>query len=114
MDERYLLACAIYVEPNPARAGLAKQPEDWPWSSAKARIDGKDDIPVSTKPLLEIVGKKWRDFLKADAPDSEMKLFGKHERTGRPLGVDSFVEKMERLLNRKLKPQKPGPKTKDK
>ena len=114
MDERYLLACARYVEPNPARAGLAKQPEDWPWSSAKAHIDGKDDILVSTKPLLEIVGKKWRDFLKADALDSEMKLFGKHERTGRPLDVDSFVEKMERLLNRKLKPQKPGPKTKDK
>ena len=84
MDERYLLACARYVEPNPARAGLAKQPEDWPWSSEKAHIDGKDDIPVSTKPLLEIVGKKWRAFLKADAPDSEMKLFGKHEPTGSP------------------------------
>ena len=41
-------------------------------------------------------------------------LLKKHERTGRPLGADSFIEKMELLLDRKLKPKKPGPKKKDK
>ena len=41
-------------------------------------------------------------------------LFRKHERTGRLLGVDSFIAPMELLLGRKLKPQKPGPKKKDK
>ena len=39
--------------------------------------------------------------------------FRKHERTGRPLGVDFFIGTMELLLGRKLKPQKPGPKKKD-
>ena len=32
--------------------------------------------------------------------------------TGRPLGDVNFIEKMEVLLDRKLKPQKPGPKKK--
>jgi len=41
-------------------------------------------------------------------------LFRKHERTGRPLGFDSFIATMELLLGRKLKPKKPGPKNKDK
>jgi len=41
-------------------------------------------------------------------------LFRKHERTGQPLGVDSFIATMELLLGRKLKPQKPRPKKKDK
>ena len=41
-------------------------------------------------------------------------LFRKHERTGRLLGVDSFIAPMEFLLGRKLKPKKPGPKNKDK
>ena len=51
----------------------------------------------------------------ADFPQIfEIELFRKHERTGRPLGMDSFIEKMERLLGRKLKPEKPGPKKKDK
>jgi hypothetical protein len=31
---------------------------------------------------------------------------------GRPLGDAIFIEKMEVLLDRKLKPQKPGPKKK--
>ncbi|WP_246556012.1 transposase [Desulfonema magnum] len=29
MDEKYLLACARYVELNPVRSGLAKKPEEW-------------------------------------------------------------------------------------
>jgi len=36
----------------------------------------------------------------------------KHEQTGRPLGSDNFVVKMERILDRILRPQKPGPKAK--
>ena len=41
-------------------------------------------------------------------------LSQKHERTGRPLGTDSFIEKTELLWHRKLKPKNPGPKKKDK
>jgi len=114
MDERYLFSCTRYVELNPVRAGLVKKPEDWRWSSAVPHIEGKDDNLVKTNPLLEMVNKPWEKFLAFDAANPEMELFRKHERTGRPLGMEPFVEKMELLLNRKLKPQKPGPKKKDK
>jgi len=114
MEERYLLACTRYVELNPVRAGLVKKPENWRWSSAGPHMKGKDDILVKTKPLLEMVNKPWENFLTFDVQEPEIELFRKHERTGRPLGVDSFIEKMELLLDRKLKPQKPGPKKKDK
>ena len=107
MDEGYLLACTRYVELNPVRAGLVKKPEDWHWSSAGPHMKGKDDILVKTKPLLEMVNKPWEDFLAIDAQEPEIALFRKHERTGRPLGVDSFIGTMELL-------QKPGPKKKDK
>ncbi|WP_300458547.1 hypothetical protein [Desulfobacula sp.] len=49
-----------------------------------------------------------------DVHTSEIEVFRKHERTGRPLGVDSFIDRIELLLDRKLKPEKPGPKKKDK
>ena len=114
MDERYPLACARYVESNPVRAGLAEKPEDWRWSGAGPHIKGEDDIPVAVEPLLAIAKKRWSDFLKTDARGSEIKSFERHERTGRPSGSDSFIDTMERLLNRKLKPRKPGPKKKDK
>ena len=103
-----------YVELNPVRADLVKRPQDWPWSSARSHIKGKDDILVKTKPLLNMVNKPWERFLTTDAQDQEIELFRKHERTGRPIGDDSFIETLELLLDRNLKLQKPGPKKRDK
>ena len=114
MDEMYLLACTRYVELNPVRAGLVKNPEEWHWSSAGPHMKVQDDILVRTKLLLEMVNKPWDDFLDIDAQEPEIELFRKHERTGRPLAIDSFIGTMELLLGRKLKPQKPGPKKKNK
>lgn len=31
--DRYLLACMVYIDQNPVRAGLAAQAQDYPWSS---------------------------------------------------------------------------------
>lgn len=52
MDEQYLLACVRYIENNPVRAKLVKSPELWPWSSASAHMQGKDDALVRVAPLL--------------------------------------------------------------
>ena len=114
MDESYLFACTRYVELNPVRAGLVKKPELWPWSSAEAHIKGKDDVLVKTEPLGEMINKSWKHFLSVDVQESEIDLLRKHERTGRPLGEAAFVKKVELLLNRRLRPLKPGPKKKDK
>jgi len=112
MDQRYLLTCTRYVELNPIRSGLATKPEEWPWSSARAHITGDNDILVNSKSLLKMVNKPWKDFLLLNDLNHNKTLFRKHERTGRPLGENSFIEKIESLLDRKLKPQKPGPKKK--
>ncbi len=37
-SEKYLLACTRYVDLNPVRAGLVQRPEDYRWSSYRARI----------------------------------------------------------------------------
>jgi putative transposase len=64
--------------------------------------------------VWEMVNKSWKQFLAVDAQESEMELFRKHERTGRPLRGDPFIDKVELLLNRRLRPQKPGLQKKDK
>lgn len=110
MEEKYLLACTKYVELNPVRAGLVKKPEEWPWSSAVSHLQGKDDVLVKVSPMLELVNKPWENFLGRDVHKENIELFRKHERTGRPLGENSFLEKMENLLGRNIKPGKPGPK----
>jgi putative transposase len=111
MDESYLLAAARYVEMNPVRARLALDALAWPWSSARAHLAGLDDKLVKVAPLLEMVGD-WKVFLGA-ATDEEMEKIRRHERSGRPLGSERFVERLESALERLLKPGKPGPKGKE-
>jgi putative transposase len=114
LDESYLLACTRYVELNPVRAHMVKTPEAWRWSSARAHAKRKDDILVQTSPLLAMIKSPWGKFLSVDAQELEMDLFRKHERTGRPMGDDAFIERLERLMDRRLTPKKPGPKAIDK
>jgi putative transposase len=107
MDEQYLLTATRYIELNPVKAGLVSIPEQYPWSSARAHIKGENDDLVQVKPLLRMVAN-WQQFLSCDVPDEEYELLQQHERTGRPLGSKSFIERLENELSRNLTPQKGG------
>ncbi len=108
MDENHLFQAARYIELNPVRAGIVKNPEDYQWSSAKAHITGKNDALVSVKPLLEHI-KCWSDFLNEAIEKSDIEKLKKCERTGRPLGNNDFIERLEKITCRRLVPAKPGP-----
>jgi putative transposase len=108
MDEQYLLATVRYIEMNPVAAKLVQNPEDYRWSSAQAHLAGEDDALAHVSPLLALVSD-WRSFLQLTPPD-EIDVIHRHERTGRPLGEEGFLEKLEIALGRGLRPQKPGPK----
>jgi hypothetical protein len=55
--------------------------------------------------MTDRISKAWGMFLSDDV--------GEHERTVRPMGEESFIDKLECYLDRSLKPQKPGPKCRD-
>jgi putative transposase len=111
MDEPYLLGAARYVELNPVRVKLVDRPREWPWSSAKSHLSGRDDRLVKVAPLLAMVGD-WKAFLRSVIPEEELRDLREHGRTGRPLGSSAFLDRLEGLVGRVLKPQKPGPKPK--
>ncbi len=108
LDENYLLATARYIEMNPVAAGMVAHPGDYPWSSAKAHLAGEDDQLVKGSPLLTMIDN-WRDFLSL-SKEEELKVLKRHERTGRPLGSELFIDHLEKKLSRPLRPRKPGPK----
>ena len=109
MDEAYTISAARYIELNPVKAGIVKRAEEYRWSSAKAHLTGEDDIFVKVKPLLEI-NPDWQSLLLSKVYDDEYAILRKHERSGRPLGSEVFLDRMENLTSRILKKQKPGPK----
>lgn len=96
LDEQYLIACARYIEINPVKREYVVQPEDWPWSSAKAHTTKSDDLLVKAGPLLERVKGDWQNFLAETRPVEEADLFYLHEKNGRPLGSDGFQAMVEK------------------
>jgi len=109
MDELYLVAAARYVELNPVRAKLVPHARAWRWSSARAHLKGRDDRLVKAAPLLAMVDD-WKAFLKSAIREEELQDLREHGRTGRPLGSSMFLDCLEGLVGRVLRPQRPGPK----
>ena len=112
MDEVYVMQAARYVELNPVRAKLSREPWGWRWSSAAAHVSGKDDRLVKVKPLLARVDD-WGKFLGEAVDPAEAAMWRRHERTGRPLGGAGFVERLEGMLGRVLRRQRPGRKPRE-
>ena len=111
MDRAWLMAAARYVELNPVRAGLVRRARQWPWSSARAHLAGRDDALVRTAPLLRLA-PDWKAFLAEGLDEERLEALRRHARTGRPLGAKPWVKRVEQRLGRTLAPQKPGRKPK--
>jgi len=109
MDEAHLYVGARYVELNPVRAGLVREPWQYRWSSAAAHVKGQDDKLLRAGPLLEMFGD-WREYLSKSISAEEAEEIQRHERTGRPLGDETFLSDLEKKLGRDLRPRKTGPK----
>ncbi|MBL7131924.1 MAG: transposase [Candidatus Omnitrophica bacterium] len=113
LDERYLLAAIRYILLNPVKAGIVKKPWDYKWSSARHHMTIDNDSLVKDS-LLKGIIKNWQDFLDLALNDDEVRLFQLHERTGRPLGDNTFIEKLESLLKINLKKKRAGRRKKEK
>jgi len=109
LDEEYLYRAMRYVELNPIRAKIVSKPDEYPWSSARAHILNKHD-KIITENSYSLAINNWESFLINQTPEPERKLFMKHSLTGRPLGNEAFIEKLEQLTGRVLKERKRGPK----
>ena len=107
MDERHLLMAVRYVEQNPVRAKLVREPWEYRWSSAQAHVAGRDDTLVRVKSMLELE-PDWQAYLSERLGAFETELLELHGRTGRPLGDKEFTELLERRLRRRLKPKPRG------
>jgi putative transposase len=109
MDERHLMAAARYVPMNPVRAGLVGKAADWPWSSARAHLAGRDDGVVTTAPLLDRV-VDFAGMLEADEDAAAVKAIRLSRSTGRPVGAEDWIRALEAQTERTLAPAKRGPK----
>lgn len=108
MDENHLLNAVRYVETMPVMGGIAPSPEAYLWSSARAHVKGREDKLLSPeKPLLHFV-PDWSGFLTEWPEEQDPKAIERHLQTGRPRGNDNFLNAVESMVGRTVRPQKPG------
>ena len=74
----------------------------------RAHVLGVDDKILSGIEREVMSMGDWGLFLREHENDDVIKKLRKYVRTGRPLGSDSFVEKMEYLTRRIIKKNRPG------
>ncbi len=109
-EESYLWQVARYIEKNPKRAGLVRQEEDYPFSSARAHVLDVPDKVLSEELFDKEERNGYIEFLKTEPPDKEISSIRKATKIGRPLGDENFIIKIGRLLGRhfmKTAPAKP-------
>lgn len=107
LDEKHLFYSVRYIEQNPVKADIVPIAEDYIWSSAKAHVFGISDPILSPSDLLSGI-EEWSSFLKEELDEADLDLIRDHESSGRPLGDERFIKKIETITGRVLRPRKRG------
>ena len=113
--ERCLLACQRYVELNPVRAEMVRQPADYRWSSFHANALGEPNplitphqeylnLGVSEEKRLQI----YRELFATQGDDPDWKLIRAATQQGVVVGDSRFVEAIEKRLGHAVQPKPRG------
>ena len=96
--DAYFFACSRYIELNPVRAGLAKTPRDFRWSSYKANAEGKADPLITPHPLYMDLGTTpearaaaYRSLFDGALPEDALGAIRGAINGGWPIGAESFA-----------------------
>lgn len=103
LDENHLYTAVRYVERNPVRAKLVKNPWDWKWSSANQHAYNKKSDLIKLSDISNFIDVgNWKEFLNEAVDGDFLKEIRKNTRTGRPVGNTDFIKKLEKILKRRL------------
>jgi putative transposase len=105
LDEAHLWSALRYVERNPVRARMVRCAWEYAWSSAAAHTGGADRaVLIDVEAWRHMSrGVDWREMLTQPEDEDVAKNIRLNTRTGRPLGNDRFLSKVETLLGRRVR-----------
>ncbi len=114
-SERYLLACMVYMDLNPVRAGVVGQAADWFWSSHNHYTGLRQDKLLTPHALYWMLGNTpfareaaYRDLVQAGLDVTTQAALGDAARSGWALGGAGFVAELQKKSQRRVSKAKPG------
>jgi putative transposase len=106
MDDRHALAAVCYVERNPTRARVARRAWDYEWSSARPHCGEADGTGLlDLKDWKRRIGSRdWKKLLGEWDEEKVERPLRERTSTGRPLGSERFLNELEAMLGRRVRP----------
>jgi len=87
---------------------MVSRAKKYQWSSAAAHCGQRCDPLLSEIPL-SAPHDDWRDWPAEGLPEEEHERIRRAAKRGAPYASESFLRELERLLDLRLLPRKPGP-----
>ncbi len=107
--ERYLLACMVYIDLNPVRAGMVAQARDYPWSSHAHYIGLRTDRLLTPHPLVWGLGNTpfareaaYADLVQAGISTGQQQALTDSALRGWALGEPDFVKVLQKMTARRM------------
>ncbi len=110
LDQKHFWYAMAYVEQNPVRASLVARCEEWPWSSARARLTGECDRIVDLRAWMSRYSAgTWRRVLDLGLTDATL-LERIREATlrGKPIGGPGFADDVQQEFRIRIPLDRPG------
>jgi len=114
-SENYLLTCMRYIELNPVRASMVKQPGEYPWSSHACNAMGESNALIRQHALYEQLGSNkynqqylYRELFKHHLDDVDIHSIREAVNQELVLGRNDFKEKIMQMTKRQVKPAPMG------
>jgi putative transposase len=108
-SEHYLLACSLYIESNPVRAGMVAHPGLYAWSSFRCNARGEGDVLVTPHRVYAGLGAEapsrlaaYRALFSAPTEPDVLDAIRHATNAGAVLGSTHCREAFEHALNRPL------------
>ena len=113
--ERYLMACMVYLDLNPVRAGLVSRPQDHRWSSHAHYAGVCNDRLVTPHALVWELGNtpfaresRYRELVQAGVTERQRAVLGQAVTNGWVVGDSSFIARLQSATVRRLTRGSPG------
>jgi len=114
-DDGYLLACCRYIELNPVRAHIVAAPEDYRWSSCRARLGYATSSILDLDPCYRELAaeesarrERYGEFLQSAIPEGEWALIRRAVQRGQLTGNEAFRQQVAETLHRRIENRGPG------